>query len=427
MSGANFLDEIKWRGLYHEGTPGVADLLAEGPQAAYIGFDPTADSLHLGGLSTLMLLAHFQRAGHKPIVVIGGATGMIGDPSGKSKERNLLGRDEIEQNIVGMRRQMLNFLDFDPGATQAEILNNYYWMQHFTFLDFLRQVGKNLTINYMLAKDSVQNRLETGLSFTEFTYQLLQAYDFYYLYRNKKCKLQMGGSDQWGNITSGIELIRRVEGASAQGLVGPLMLKADGTKFGKSEEGNIWLDPEKTSPYKFYQYLMNVADEDLPALLRRFSFRSHEEIEQLVIDSAAKPEARIGQQAIAEELTERVHGKVALERAQNATAVLFGKDATEELKQLSSGEFLEIFEGVPQQTLNKDLLNEFINIVDLLVESGASGSKSEARRSLKEGAVRVNKARVQSADEQFEEKDLLNEAYLLLQVGKKKYYIARFE
>ncbi|MBX3102812.1 MAG: tyrosine--tRNA ligase [Bacteroidetes bacterium] len=420
-----FIEELTWRGMLQDSTPEVAAALGAGPVAGYIGFDPTAESLHVGNLATLMLLVQLQRCGHKPVLLVGGATGLIGDPSGKRAERKLLDADQVLHNVACIRQQLMQFLDFSPGPTQAEVVNNLDWFRHLSLLDFLRDVGKHLTVNYMMAKDSVQSRLETGISYTEFTYQLLQAYDFFYLHQTHGVRLQMGGSDQWGNITAGIELTRRMAGADAHGLTCPLLTKADGTKFGKSEDGNIWLNAQMTSPYKFYQFWLNAADEDLPRLLKVFSLRSRAELDALLAGHAQDPGLRAGQKALATELTTRVHGDSALQRALQASEILFGKGTTEQLRALTPGEFAEIFEGVPTGQLSRNRLTEGLGLPDALAETGAAASKSEARRLLQSGAVRVNKSPVQETDALGPD-DLLNHRYILLQTGKKKYHLAVF-
>ena len=421
-----FLHEIRWRGLLQDQTPGIEELMNRERVVGYAGFDPTAPSLHVGNMVPVMLLVHLQRCGHSPIALVGGATGMVGDPSGKSQERNLLSQDVLIHNQEQITKQLKSFLSFE-GENKAEVLNNYTWYEHFRLLDFLRDVGKHLTVNYMMAKDSVQKRLDTGLSFTEFSYQLLQAYDFYYLYRQKNVKLQVGGSDQWGNITSGTELVRRMAQGEAFALTAPLLTKSDGSKFGKSESGNIWLDPTMTSPYKFYQYFLNVADDDLEKLLKIFSFKDEEEINVIIRESLAKPEARIGQKVLAEELTERLHGKQALEQALEASQVLFGNSTTETLKRLSTEAFLDIFEGVPTAMLSKTSLEAGVSILDLLVQSGAKPSKAEAKRAIQQGAVKINKEKVEDIDRQFNQSSLLNNKYILIQIGKKSNFIAIFE
>jgi len=423
----DLLSELEWRGMIHSTTPGLDETLKKGPTVGYIGFDPTAASLHVGNLATVMLLVHLQRAGHIPIALVGGATGRIGDPSGKSEERQLLDNQVIEKNIAAVHQQLEKFLDFDPNRPNAaKILNNFDWIAPFTLLDFMREVGKHITVSYMMAKDSVQKRLETGLSFTEFCYQLIQGYDFYFLYQHFSCHLQLGGSDQWGNITTGTELIRRMCGGSAHGLTTPLLTKSDGSKFGKSESGNVWLDAEMTSPYQFYQFWLNVSDEEAPRLLKVFSLRERADIESLIERNAANPQERAAQKALAEEMTERIHGEEALAGALNASQALFGADATEALRSLSPRQFLELFDGVPQSELPSSWWDGDTTVVNLLAEAGALPSKSEARRRVQAGGIRVNKVKIQGVDAEIRREDLLNERYVLLQTGKKSYHIAVF-
>lgn len=412
--------------MIHDIMPGTEELLNSGEiVSAYIGFDPTADSLHIGSLVQIMTLVHFQRCGHKPFALVGGATGMVGDPSGKSAERNLLSEDILEHNLNCVQKQLEKFLDFNSGDNSAEVVNNYDWFKNFNFLEFIRDVGKHITVNYMMAKDSVKTRLETGLSFTEFSYQLVQGYDFYWLWKNKNCKLQLGGSDQWGNIVTGTELIRRKDQGEAFALTTPLIKKADGTKFGKTEGGNVWLDKEKTSPYKFYQYWLNSSDEDAKNYIRIFTLKGKEEIEALEAEHAEAPHNRILQKAIAEDITERVHSKEDLEMAIKASQILFGKSTTEDLASIDENTLLSVFEGVPQATISKSALESTGNVTDLLSEV-TNGiifpSKGEARRMIKGGGVRINKAALTSS-EQSVEFDLLQNKYLLAQKGKKNYYL----
>jgi tyrosyl-tRNA synthetase len=426
----NFIEELKWRGMLHDVMPGTEELLNTGMVKGYIGFDPTADSLGVGNLVQIMTLLHFQKCGHKPIALIGGATGMVGDPSGKSSERNLLDEETLRHNQKCQRAQLEKFLDFNCGAHSAEIVNNYDWFKDFTFLDFIRDVGKRITVNYMMSKDSVSKRLtgenKEGMSFTEFTYQLIQGYDFFYLWKNKGISLQMGGSDQWGNITTGTELIRRMEGGEAFALTTPLIKKADGTKFGKSENGNVWLDPKRTSPYKFYQFWLNASDEDVSTFIRIFSLKSKEEIEALEAEHAADPSRRIVQKALADEVTMRVHSREDLEKAISASEILFGKSTTEDLRALNESELLEIFEGVPQGTFPLASVREGSGIIDVLVKSGFLASNGEAKRALQENSISMNKQKV-SADQKVVATDLLNEKYLLLQRGKKNYFLLKVE
>lgn len=422
----NFIEELNWRGMIHTVMPGTEEQLAKEMTTGYIGYDPTSDSLHIGNLVTIMLLKHFQLAGHRPCVIVGGATGMIGDPSGKSQERNLLDEDALRHNQECIKKQLMKFLDFDsPAPNAALILNNYDWMKTFSFLDFLRQVGKHLTINYMMAKDSVQNRLATGLSFTEFSYQLLQAYDFFHLFKTIDCKFQMGGSDQWGNITSGSELIRRMAGGEAFALTCPLITKADGGKFGKSEEGNVWLDPQKTSPYNFYQFWLNTTDEDANNFIRIFSLLSRQEIENLIEEHGKAPHLRVLQKALARDITIRVHSQEDYESAVKASEILFGGGTTETLKSLDEKTFLSIFDGVPVSEVPVSLFENPLKIVDFLSDhTNVFPSKSEARRMLKSNAVLVNKNKI---DDTFEvtKSDLLNDRHILIQKGKKNYHIVR--
>lgn len=419
----SFIDELRWRGMIHDMTPGLEEYLAKGMATAYVGIDPTADSLHIGHLVSVMMLKHFQIAGHRPLALVGGATGMIGDPSGKSEERNLLDENILRHNEKCIKKQLLKFLDFDKGENAAALVNNYDWMKEFSFLQFLREVGKHLTVNYMMAKDSVQKRLESGLSFTEFTYQLVQGYDFYFLFENYNCGLQMGGSDQWGNIVTGTELIRRKAGGEAFALTCPLITKADGGKFGKTENGNIWLDPARTSPYAFYQFWLNVSDEDAKKYIRIFTLFSKEEVETLEKQHDQAPHLRILQKELAKDITVRVHSYDDYEAAVEASQILFGKGTTETLQKLSEEMLLSVFEGVPMCHLERSALEHGLAVADLLaVNTDIFSSKGEARRMLKDGGVSVNKEKV------FEESVistgmLLNDKYLLVQKGKKNYYL----
>jgi len=422
---ADFVEELNWRGMLHDMMPGTDEQLNKEVTAGYIGFDPTADSLHIGNLVQIMILVHFQRAGHKPVALVGGATGMVGDPSGRSSERNLLSPEILNHNLTCVKAQLEKFLDFDCGDNAAEIVNNYDWFKDFKFLDFIRDVGKHITISYMLAKDSVQTRLESGLSFTEFTYQLVQGYDFFVLNRDKNCKIQMGGSDQWGNIVTGTELIRRKGGGEAFALTTPLITKADGSKFGKSQGGNVWLDPKRTSPYKFYQYWINASDEDVSNYIRIFTLKSKEEIESLEAEHANAPHLRILQKALAEDITTRVHSKEELDQAISASQILFGKSVTEELKTLNEDTLLSVLEGVPQVEISKEALGQAENVTDLL-SVHTSGeifkSKGEARRMIQDGGVSINKQKLESF-EQPADFELLHDKYLLVQKGKKNYYL----
>ena len=418
----NFVEELRWRGMLQDMVPGTEELVAKGNATGYIGFDPTADSLGIGNMVQVMTLTHFQRTGNNPIALVGGATGMVGDPSGKSAERNLLSLDLLQHNLECQKKQLEKFLDFD-GAHAAKLVNNYDWFKEFDFLGFIRDVGKHISINYMLAKDSVKNRQENGMSFTEFSYQLIQGYDFYHLWKNYGCNIQMGGSDQWGNITTGTELIRRMEGGEAYALTTPLIKKADGTKFGKSEGGNVWLDPNRTSPYKFYQFLLNTADGDVGNYMRVFSTKNQEEIEGLEAEHAQAPHLRAMQRALAEELTERVHSATDLENAINASEVLFGKATSEALMRLDEATVLDVFEGVPQGRVSKAEVENGMGIVELLAEkTGFLSSNGEARRALKENSISINKNKV---DDAFTSSsyNLIAGKYLLLQRGKKNYFL----
>jgi tyrosyl-tRNA synthetase len=420
------MTELKWRGLIKDIVPGTDSLLKSRPVAGYIGFDPTATSLHVGSLSQVMLLRLFQLCGHKPIVVIGGATGMIGDPSGKSEERSLLSEEEVRHNGECIRRQLTRFLDFDKGPTAAEVVNNYQWYREMNVLQFLRETGKHVTINYMMAKDSVRSRLDTGMSFTEFSYQLLQAYDFLWLFSHKNCRLQMGGSDQWGNITAGAELIRRMAGQDVYALTIPLITKSDGGKFGKTEAGNVWLDAAMTSPYKFYQFWINTPDHDAPHYLRVFTQLPKREVEAIEKEHNKVPHLRVVQKRLAEELTAMVHSRADLDSAARASEILFGRAAKEQLASLDEQTFLEVFEGVPQFQIAASELDGEANVVELLAtKTKVFPSKSEVKRTLKEGGLSVNKDRIGSEDHVIGRSDLLNERYLLVQKGKKNFYIIK--
>ena len=421
----NFIEELKWRGLIQDITPGTEEFLAENLVTAYVGFDPTADSLHIGNMVPIMLLTFLQRHGHKPIALVGGATGMIGDPSGKKSERQFLSEDVLRHNQEAIKAQLSQFLDFSKSENAAEIVNNYNWFKDISLLDFLRNTGKHLTVNYMMSKDSVKSRLETGISYTEFTYQLIQGYDFLHLLRKKNVRLQMGGSDQWGNITAGTELIRRTGAGDAFALTAPLITKADGSKFGKSEGGNVWLDKNRTSPYKFYQYWLNAADEDVEKWIKIFSLKTKDEIEALIAEHADAPHMRILQKSLAEELTQRVHGEQELQNAIEASQILFGKSTEESLRKLDSDTLLSVFEGVPQFEVAKTAIENGVNIVDLTAEhTQVFSSKGEARRMIKSNAVSVNKSNVNEAYE-VSSKDLLNDSYILIQKGKKNYFLVR--
>ncbi|MBS4056137.1 MAG: tyrosine--tRNA ligase [Bacteroidales bacterium] len=426
----NFIEELSWRGMIHDVSPGTEEQLLKEMTTAYVGIDPTADSLHIGHLVGIMMLKHFQLAGHRPVALVGGATGMIGDPSGKSQERNLLDEETLRHNQGCLQKQLAIFLDFETSAAnRAELVNNYDWMKNYGFLAFIRDIGKHITVNYMMSKDSVKKRLSaeggSGMSFTEFTYQLVQGYDFLYLYQHWNCKLQMGGSDQWGNITTGTELIRRKLGAAenAYAITCPLITKADGGKFGKTESGNIWLDPEKTSPYAFYQFWLNCSDEDAEKYIKIFTLLSRQEIETLVAQHQEAPHLRILQKALANEVTIRVHSEDALRQAEDASQILFGKGTTEALKKLDEATLLSVFEGVPMVEISKDLLNEPIDITSFLTtHTNIFQSKGEARRMLKENGLAINKEKV-SEESTIGLSDLLNNKYILVQKGKKNYFL----
>lgn len=424
----NFIPELRQRGLLQDIIPGTEEQLAKEITSGYVGFDPTADSLHIGSMLPIILLMHLQKAGHKPYALIGGATGMIGDPTGKSAERNLLDDDTLQRNIAGIRRQLEKFLDFDAAKpNKAELVNNFDWFKEFSFLDFIRDVGKHITVNYMLAKDSVQKRLEYGLSFTEFSYQLIQGYDFYYLNKNNNIKVQFGGADQWGNIVTGTELVRRKGGSDVYAFTCPLLKKSDGGKFGKTESGNIWLDREKTSPYQFYQYWLNVADEDAKNLIKIFTFLPIEEIEALITEHDAAPHARSLQKKLAEEITTMVHSKEDLDFAQQASEILFGKVTTDALTGLNERQLLEVMEGVPQVAFSKEALKEGVDLLLFLSETGIFPSKGEAKKMLAGGGLSINKEKIAGTDILLKEEHLLNEKYTLIQKGKKQYYLAVFE
>lgn len=419
----NFVEELRWRGMLHDVMPGTEELLNKEITSGYIGFDPTADTLHVGSLAQIMTLILFQQCGHKPIALVGGATGMVGDPSGKSQERNLLDEEQLRHNEAGIRKQLEHFLNFDCGANSAELVNNYDWFKNYNFLNFIRDVGKHISINYMMAKDSVQNRLENGMSFTEFSYQLVQGYDFYYLWKNKNLKLQMGGSDQWGNIVTGTELIRRMANGNAFALTTQLIKKADGTKFGKTESGNVWLDRNKTSPYKFYQFWLNTSDEDATKYIRIFTLLDKPTIEQLEKEHAQAPHLRILQKALAKDVTIRAHSENDWKTAVEASEILFGQGATDMLKTLSEEMLLTVLEGVPQSKISLNEVHQNIPIIDFLSEkTGIFASKSEVRRSLKENGVAVNKEKIKE-DFVVNPQVLLQNKYILVQKGKKNYYL----
>ena len=426
-----FVEELRWRGMLHDIMPETENHLNEKKASGYIGFDPTADSLHIGSLVQIMILMHFQRAGHRPIALVGGATGMIGDPSGKSAERNLLNEETLDKNINGIKNQLARFLDFDASNENAALLvNNLDWMKGYSLIDFSRDIGKHITVNYMMSKDSVKKRLgsesQVGMSFTEFTYQLLQGYDFLHLYKNLDCTLQMGGSDQWGNITTGTELVRRKASGKAYAITCPLITKADGTKFGKTEGGNIWLDKSRTSPYKFYQYWLNASDEDAERYIKIFTFLNEDEINTLIEEHKQAPHLRVLQNRIANEVTLLVHSQEDLDNAQKASQILFGKSTSEDLKSLDGATFLDVFEGVPQAELAKESLGEGVDIIAALAgDSQFLKSNGEARRALKENSISVNKAKVQETYK-VTNQDLINDRYVLLQRGKKTYFILNF-
>jgi tyrosyl-tRNA synthetase len=426
----NFVQEIKWRGLLHDIMPETETFLLENATKGYIGFDPTADSLHIGSLVQIIILMHFQKHGHAPIILVGGATGMIGDPSGKSDERNLLDQDTLEKNCAGIENQLQKFLNFTTSLPNAaKLVNNYDWMKSYSLIDFSREVGKHITVNYMMAKESVKKRLgsesRVGMSFTEFTYQLLQAYDFLHLYKTNDCRLQLGGSDQWGNITTGTELIRRKEGGKAYAITCPLIKKADGTKFGKTEDGNIWLDKNRTSPYKFYQFWLNTSDEDALSYIKIFTFLSEKEVDQKIKEHKKAPHLRLLQKTIAHEVTILVHGSEELVKAQEASQILFGNTTSEALQNLTPDTFLELFEGVPQAEIERSLIKDGIDIIGALsILSGFLNSNGEARRALKENSISVNKLKV-TQDFIISEKELIADQYVLLQRGKKNYFILK--
>ena len=424
----NFVAELKWRGMLHDVMPGTEEHLLKDMQSAYVGIDPTADSLHIGHLVGVMMLRHFQLAGHKPYALVGGATGMIGDPSGKSSERNLLDEKTLRHNQDALKAQLSRFLDFESDAANAAVLvNNYDWMKDFSFLDFIRDVGKHITVNYMMAKDSVKKRLSAeakeGMSFTEFTYQLVQGYDFLHLFQEYDCSLQMGGSDQWGNITTGTELIRRIGGGKGYALTCPLITKADGTKFGKTESGNVWLDAQRTSPYKFYQYWLNTSDEDAVKYIKIFTFLSKEEIDGLIQEHQEMPHLRIVQKRLAEEITVMVHSQEDLDNAVQASAILFGKSTSEDLKKLDEKTFLDVFDGVPQAEISISELENGLDMIGALAaKTGFLGSNGEARRELKQNSISVNKEKVKE-DYVISTADLINDKFVLLQRGKKNYFV----
>ena len=425
----DFVEELRWRGMIHDMMPGTQEQLQKEMTTAYVGIDPTADSLHIGHLVSVMMLRHFQRAGHRPIALVGGATGMIGDPSMKSQERKLLDEETLRHNQECIKKQLSKFLDFDSDAPNAaKLVNNYDWMKNFTFLDFIRDIGKCITVNYMMAKDSVKRRLSgetgAGLSFTEFSYQLVQGYDFLYLNKNLNCKLQMGGSDQWGNITTGTELIRRVTGGEAYALTCPLITKADGGKFGKTESGNVWLDPRYTSPYKFYQFWLNVSDIDAEKYIKIFTSLSREEIDTLIQEQHEAPHLRPLQKRLAKEITVMVHSEEDYNAAVEASGILFGNATSEQLRKLDEDTLLSVFEGVPQFDISRDQLSQGIKAVDLMTEmANIFSSKGEMRKTVQGGGVAVNKVKLQAFDTLIDSKELLNDKYILVQKGKKNYFL----
>jgi tyrosyl-tRNA synthetase len=424
----SLIAELKWRGMVQDIMPGTEELLAKEMVSGYIGFDPTSDSLHIGSLVPILLLVHLQKAGHKPYALVGGATGMVGDPSGKSEERNLLSEEILLHNQAGVKKQLAHFLDFDPSRiNKAEMVNNYDWFKQISFLDFIRDVGKHITVNYMMSKDSVKKRLEgdTGMSFTEFTYQLVQGYDFYWLNQHKNCKLQMGGSDQWGNIVTGTELIRKKAGGEAFAFTCPLLTKADGGKFGKTERGNIWLDPEKTSPYQFYQFWLNASDEDATKWIKIFTLLPKEKIEYLIAEHAAAPHTRILQKILAEEITCFVHSKSDFEFAVRAAEILFGNGATEILSSLNEKQLLQVMEGVPTVEIARTLLVEGYDLVSLLADTAITPSKGEAKKLLQSNGISINKVKLAADKTAVYTTDLLQEKYLLVQKGKKNYYLVK--
>jgi len=425
----NFVEELQWRGMLHDMMPGTEEQLQKEMTTAYVGFDPTAESLHIGSLAPILLLKRFQMAGHKPLALVGGATGMIGDPSGKSQERNLLNEETLQRNLNGIRKQLSKFLDFESDAeNKAVMVNNYDWMKELSFLEFIRDVGKHITVNYMMAKDSVKKRLnpdaKAGMSFTEFTYQLVQGYDFYWLNQNMNCKLQMGGSDQWGNITTGTELIRRKSDGEAFALTIPLIKKADGTKFGKTESGNVWLDPNLTSPYKFYQFWLNTTDEDAENYIRIFTFLSQQEINALIEAHREAPHQRELQKKLAEEVTVMVHSREDYEMAVEASQILFGRGTADVLRKLDESTFLSVFEGVPQFTVSKADLATGVNVVDLLADHAAVfPSKGELRRTIKGNGLAINKDKITDQELMINDEYLIGGKYILVQKGKKNYFL----
>jgi tyrosyl-tRNA synthetase len=426
---SDFIENLRWRGLIHDMIPGTEEQLASEKTIAYIGFDPTGESLHIGSLVQIILLMHFQQAGHTPIALVGGATGMIGDPSGKSTERNLLDEATLHKNLNGIKAQLERFLDFDTNKSNAaRMVNNYDWMKDISLIDFVRDIGKHLTVNYMIAKESVKKRLgedsKEGMSFTEFTYQLFQGFDFLHLFQHENCKLQMGGSDQWGNITTGTELIRRKTGGKAYALTCPLITKADGTKFGKTEGGNVWLDPKRTSPYKFYQYWLNASDADAENYIKIFTFLDKETVDNLISEHRKQPHLRLLQKTVGREVTTLVHSQADYENAVKASQILFGKSTSEDLKSLDEQTFLDVFEGVPQAEVSKNKIEKGMDVVSAFAETGFLASNSEVRRALKENSLSVNKEKI-TEDFVINTTQLINNKFVLLQRGKKNYFILR--
>ncbi|GGG82627.1 tyrosine--tRNA ligase [Parapedobacter pyrenivorans] len=424
-----FVEELRWRGMLHDMMPGTEEQLLKEKTAGYIGFDPTGDSLHVGHLTQIMTLIHFQNAGHRPVALIGGATGMVGDPSGKSSERNLLDEKTLQHNITCLKNQLAKFLDFSDDAHGAIMVNNYDWFKDFRFLDFIRDVGKHITVNYMMAKDSVKKRLEgeNGLSFTEFSYQLIQGYDFYYLWKNHGCALQMGGSDQWGNIVTGTEFIRRKDGGTAHALTTQLIKKADGNKFGKTESGAVWLDPHKTSPYRYYQFWLNASDEDAKNWIKIFTLKSKEEIAALIAEHDTAPHLRVVQKALAKDITIRTHTESDYETAVKTSEFLFGNGSLDFLNEMDHTAVLDVFDGLPQFQITRDQLSAGINVIDLLAAcSSVFPSKGEARKMIQGGGVSINKIKISDADQLFRQDDLINDRYLIVQRGKKNYFLLTF-
>ncbi|MFC5282674.1 tyrosine--tRNA ligase [Pedobacter alpinus] len=422
----NFVEELRWRGLLHDIMPGTEEELAKGMTAGYIGFDPTADSLHVGSLLQILTLVRFQQAGHKPFALVGGATGMVGDPSGKSQERNLLSEDILDKNLKGIQSQLERFLDFDCGKNSAQIVNNFDWFKNYSFLDFIRDAGKHITVNYMMSKDSVKKRLESeiGMSFTEFSYQLIQGYDFYHLWKHNNCVLQMGGSDQWGNIVTGTEFIRRKDGGKAFALTSPLIKKSDGTKFGKTEGGNVWLDAKKTSPYQFYQFWLNASDDDAVNYIKIFTFFNQEEVEALVVEHQVAPHLRLLQKALAKDLTQRVHGADALETALKTTDFLFGNGAIDFLNSMDEESVLQVFEGISQFTVSKDEFAMAYDVLTLLADkTSIFPSKGEAKKMITGGGVSFNREKLTSPDFTVDQLQMINNQFLVVQKGKKNYFL----